>query len=227
MIRRLAVSFLLVLLAAPAVFGAGFRIDEKQSIIAVVIHKGGFASGLGHNHFIAARQFDSRLVFDPDSPADTRFELRLRVEDLIADDPVLRKSWSTRLKELGILDEPFAELSEKDREKIRRAMLGKKQLDSSAFPTIAVAVTGIELNAPDQESALPHEVTLTLEVLGRRVERSVRARYALSDETLIVEAAGTFRFTDFGIKPYSAALGAVKNLDEFHVYATLTARADP
>ncbi len=30
-------------------------------------------------------------------------------------------------------------------------------------------------------------------------------------------ALGTFDFTDFGIKPYSAFLGAVKNQDAFHV----------
>ncbi len=55
--------------------------------------------------------------------------------------------------------------------------------------------------------------------------KPVPARYELADGILTIEAIGAFNFTDFGIKPYSAFLGAVKNEDEFHVYVNLSARS--
>ena len=62
-----------------------------------------------------------------------------------------------------------------------------------------------------------------LEVHGETVERLVAARYSLEDGVLTVEVVGSFAFTEFGIKPYSSALGALKNRDRFHLYVQLIA----
>jgi hypothetical protein len=40
---------------------------------------------------------------------------------------------------------------------------------------------------------------------------------------LHAEALGELRFTEFGIEPYTAALGAVKNADQFHLWVDLVA----
>jgi hypothetical protein len=64
-------------------------------------------------------------------------------------------------------------------------------------------------------------VDLELEVHGQAVTRPLAARLTRDVDAVIVEALGTFRFSDFGIQPYSAMLGAVKNDDLFHVYVHL------
>ena len=146
-------------------------------------------------------------------------------EDLVVDDPDLRDLWYPRLKELGILDEPPGNLTEKDRRKIRGAMLGKRQLAAESHPTLRARIVLVQDSAPETGgSDFPYLVGLALTVRDTTVTETVKARFESRGGTIEIEAFGTFRFTDFGIKPYSAMLGAVKNQDEFHVFASITLR---
>jgi hypothetical protein len=213
-----------LLLAGRGAYAEEYRILAEQSVFAVVTHKGGFASGMAHNHFIAASNYAVRLDFDETDPLATKLEVRFAAEDLVVDSPEQRQRWYPRLEALGILDKSFGELSDKDRENIRKTMLSEKQLDATAFPEISarivsVAMEGAELGGVE----LSHRVTLALSTHGQSVEKPLMARYELVDRTLRIEAVGVFRFRDFGIKPYSAMLGAVKNKDEFHIYVSLVA----
>jgi hypothetical protein len=223
-LRFIGLVALLLLLTSGNVDAGEYRVLSEQSVIAVVTHKGGFASGAAHNHFIAASGYEVRLQFDVSDPLSTSFELECKATDLVVDDPGMRRKWHPRLRALEILEAPFKELSEKDREKIRQTMLDDKQLDVSAFPIIsarsqAVAAESSKLG----EVAFPFRIALRFQVHGQEVEAPVVARYELEGERLHVEAVGLFRFKDFGIKPYSAMLGAVKNKNEFHVYVSLVA----
>ena len=58
---------------------------------------------------------------------------------------------------------------------------------------------------------------------SRRI--SAVGRTVLDDGLLTIEAVAVAKFSDFGIRPYSALLGAVKNLDEFHLFLSLRAHA--
>ncbi|MEE8525078.1 MAG: hypothetical protein V3T72_14170 [Thermoanaerobaculia bacterium] len=219
----------LTLAALPGFAGSSFagevEIDASRSIIAVVTHKGGVAASQAHNHLAVAADYRVRLTFDPERPLAAGFELELASEDLEIDDWTIQQAWYPRLEKLGILDEPFSELADKTRAKIRAAMLGDGQLDSAAFPTLAARVAGISEEPSTVAGVeLPYAVTLALEVRGETVEKKAAARYELTDDRLTIEAVGAFRFTDFGIKPYSAAFGLVKNLDEFHLYLHLEGR---
>ena len=201
---------------------AEVEIDRERSIFAVVTHKAGLASGLAHDHLIAAAGYQAHLDFDPTAPLRASFELDLAGDGLEVDRPELQRAWYYRLEALAILDEPFGEVSDKDRAKIREAMLSKRQLDAARFPRLSARLAGIEERASTLgEVSFPYALTLALEVHGKTVERPVAARYELDGDELLVEAAGAFRFTDFGIKPYSAALGMVRNADEFHVFLHL------
>ncbi|MEE8137402.1 MAG: YceI family protein [Thermoanaerobaculia bacterium] len=223
--RRLLLPLLATLAMAVPAAATAWQVEQEASLLAVVTHKGGFAAGLAHDHLVAASSYEARLEFDPASPAEALFELQAAADGLVAHPPGLHEQWYPRLEELGILSEPFRKVSEKDRRKIRRAMLGKKQLDAARFPTISAWVVRVEEEASTSgEVSFSHRVTLGLEVHGERVERPVAARYSLEGDALTVEAVGSFAFTEFGIKPYSAALGAVKNQDRFHLYLHLIAR---
>ena len=197
------------------------RADE--STVAVVTHKGGFAAAKAHNHLIVAEGYEATLVFDPESPLAARFELAFAAESLVVDPWEQEQALYPRLEELGVLDEPFSEVAAKDRAKIRKSMLGDKQLDAAKHPRISARLVGVEESSSTLGGVeFPYAAKLALEVHGERVERPIAARFEVSGDTLKVEAVGTFRFTDFGIEPFSAFFGAVKNEDELHVYLHLT-----
>jgi hypothetical protein len=134
----------------------------------------------------------------------------------------MRRTWHPRFVELGILDRPLGELSDDTREKIRRTMLSERQLGAEAFPTISARIAGItEERTTLGAVVFPYLIALELTVRGTAVTRPLAARYEMTDGTIQVEGVGTYRFSDFGIRPYSAMLGAVRNRDEFHVYVTV------
>jgi hypothetical protein len=206
---------------------AEMSLDSTQTILAVVTHKGGIASGLAHDHLIAAGDPTAVLRLDPEDPGDlsaAQFELQAPVTKLRVDEDPLRAETFPRLKELGVLQEPFEELSDKDRGKIAKALQSKGQLDAKAHPAITARLLGVERKETKiGEEVFPWSARLALTVRGVTVEREVPARVTVEEGTVTIEALGEFRFTEFDIEPYSALLGAIKNLDEFHLYARLVA----
>jgi len=222
MIRRSAIAVAALGLLVTSSHAESWKVQPQASLFAVVTHKGGFAGGLAHNHLVAADGYEATLELDAATPEAARFELGVPVESLIVDRPELQREAFPRLQALGILDEEFTALDDGKRDKIRRTMLSPKQLAAERYPRISAAVVDVRAEATDAE--FPYRATLALTVRETRVEREVRARYEQTASGLTVEAWGTFRFTDFGIEPYSMLLGAVKNQDEFHVYVRLIAR---
>lgn len=222
----------LVLFALPLVPAATAGADEleiiaEDSIFAVVTHKAGLGARLAHNHLIAAAGYEATLAFDPDQPGEASFTLTTPAADLVVDDKKLQERWYPHLEALGILDQPFGDVDDKDRGKIREAMLGKGQLDAESSKQLTAEITAVSEEAQTLgETKFPHTVTLALEVQGKKVEKNVAARHKVEDGILTIEAAGTFAFTDFGIEPYSAFLGAVKNEDVFHLYVHLAAKLE-
>ena len=224
-IRVRSLLLLALLVAAPNLAAQDVEISTGDSIFAVITHKAGFASGAAHNHLVVATGYQATLVFDATTPLATRFELKLEGERLEVDPWDLAEAWSPRFEQLDILDEPFREVADRDRRKIRESMLAKGQLDAAGSPEIVARVTEIREQATRRGGVeFPYAAMLELEIRGRKVVKPVAARYESADGILTLEAVGAFSFTDFGIKPYSAFLGAVKNQDRFHVYVHLKGR---
>lgn len=214
------------LATAPAA-GDSVDLDLEASVVAVLTHKAGLAAGLAHDHLIAAGDPEIELDFDPAAPGETACSLHLRSDALRVDDADLERRTYPLLEAWGLLDEPFAELSDKDRGKIRKAMLGKDQLAADDHPEISARLVALE----ESESQLGKETfewraTVALTVRGKTIEKSLAARYRLDGEQLRIEAAGAFLFSDFGIEPYSALLGAVRNQDTFHLVLRLVGRVE-
>ena len=63
--------------------------------------------------------------------------------------------------------------------------------------------------------------TLAFTVHGKTVKRECPANIVVEENGLKVDAVGAFKFSEFGIKPYSAMAGAVKNADEFHLFVKI------
>ncbi len=197
-------------------------VDDSRSVFAVVTHKSGFASGMAHNHLISAATYQVELDFDPAAPLQASFELRTNAAALEVDRGDLQQAWYPRFEALGVLNEAFGDVPDKDRQKIHKSMIGKSQLDAAGFPQIVATVVGVtEKTATVGKVEFPYQVTLRLEVRGQAVEKPIAGRFEVDGASVTIEAVGAFNFSDFGIKPFSAFLGAVKNEDEFHVYLSL------
>jgi hypothetical protein len=149
--------------------------------------------------------------------------MELNVVDLLVDEPGLREAWAARLEELDIVDE-LGEPGEGDRREIREAMLDDDQLDAENHPVIRIRLLGLsEGDTQAGSEHFPFDARVAFTIRGVTVEQAVPARYVLIGNELQVEAVGELTFESFGIEPYSAFLGSVKNQNEFDVYLFLRA----
>jgi polyisoprenoid-binding protein YceI len=222
--RALAAAAAVALAALPSSAGT-FRVLADESDLVVVTHRGGFAAKMAHDHVIAASGYEAHLEFAPEAPEAASYRLTVPVDGLVVDDAEVKERLAPRLEELGVQNRPFSHVSDADRAKIRAAMLDPDQLDAEQFPTISAeaVVSGRRETETDGGGPFPYFVRLSLEVRGRTVEREATARYEYQDGKLYVESLASFRFKEFGIRPYSAFLGAVRNRDQFHVYVRIVA----
>jgi YceI-like protein len=199
--------------------------SPDEPLLAVITHKAGAAARMAHDHLVVARDARVETSFSSKKAEAARISVEFPVASLAVDDPKLQKLWYPRIHELGVLEEPFKEASEGDRAKIRASMLSDEQLDAAHHAAVSGKVVSVrEERASIGAVAFTHVAKVALTIRGRTVERDFPARWEERDGAPVLEALGTLRFTEFGIEPYSAFLGAVRNQDEFHVYVRLPVR---
>lgn len=213
-------------LVAQAPEAAPWTVLPDESVFAVVTEKAGFAARLAHNHLIVAGDYDVSLRFDTERPQATAFEFEARVAGLVVDDPDQRLRWESSVQTLALVSE-LGTPDEGDRRKIREEMLADGQLDEESYPTLSARVVGIreEVSMLGSEQ-FTHAVEVEVRIRGQAIQKSVAARFQMDEVTrdrVNVEVVGQFTFEEFGIEPYSAFLGSVKNKNEFYVYLNLEA----
>ena len=222
----LAFTVMLLLSASEPAGATEYELDRDNSIFAVITHKAGFASGLAHDHMVYPSEFEVELSISDDAETleASEFRLSFPVKNLVVDDLTSKNRWFPHIKKLKIKNEDFPNVSGSDRKKIREAMLSESQLNASAFPEFLARVTNIEsLTDAEGRSAFSHRVTVETHLHGATVAKEFQASIQEVEGKLTVEAVGKYRFTEFGIEPYSAFFGAVKNKDDFEVFVYLTA----
>ncbi|MFA7619178.1 MAG: YceI family protein [Thiohalomonadaceae bacterium] len=210
------------LLAGVQAFAApvAYRVDEQASHFAVITH----AEGLGHDHLITARGYTAELKADDADLASSSFSLSVPVSGLAVDDAQAAEALTPRLLTLGVVDEAFPQLSREDRATIGERIRSESQLDAERHPTVTARLTGVLREAGEwNDHAFPRQMAIALTVRGATVTRRVPATILVTDEQVRASAIGAFRFTEFGVEPFSAGLGLVRNADEFHVYVELRA----
>ena len=214
--------------AAPA-FGGGateYAVDLPESVFAVVVHKAGVAARFAHNHLVYPRDYAATLSIDGADATTAKFELRFPVSRLEVDAPEAHAKWYPGIEKAGILDKPFGALDEGDRETIAEHMRAKDQLDAAQYTEISAKIAKVRTEASTRgKQSYTHMATVALTVRGKTVERDCPVSIAIAGENAAVDATGAFTFSEFGIKPYSALMGAVKNSDEFHVFVHVVATA--
>lgn len=227
-IKTTAMGHLISLTGAVSVFcalSAGIaRADQypltpESGVFAIVTGKEGLASGLAHRHIIVARQIQGTLTIEQAGGSDQALvksgaaQIEFRVEDLAVDKleeaqriiPLLEahKSWDSKVDEL----------SPSNSDTVRENMLDSNQLNHTKFPTIKGVATFGDCKAAAADAATC-SMDLQLMIKGATVARKTNLTVSKSAGGL----SGTFhlplKFTDFGIKPYSAMMGAIKVKDD-------------
>ncbi len=217
----------IVLFTLPRVGSADtFAVDPARSVFAVLTQKGGIAASRAHDHLIMASEYTTDI--NVANGAVTAFSLQCKTKNLAVDDPQLKSRWEEIVTDAGLLRSPFADISAADRDTVRQHMLDTDQLDAVNFPDIKANVTAVTAKSNRfQGQTYTHTATLAFTVHGVTITRDIAANIKLDGDKLTIEAAGSFTFSEFGIRAYSAFFGAVKNLDEFFIYCALEATRQP
>ncbi len=189
---------LLLLLLAPAAHAAEkLTLDAARSELVVKTHAAGIGKGFAHDHVVRATEVAGTAELDPSSPESLQASLTVKAASLEVDEPSVRRRHAET-----------SQLDDKDRQSVKESMLGEKQLDARRFPVITFTST----RARREGGQLLLDGKLTLH--GQTRELTVPVKLAQRDGRTTAESRFSVRTSDYGIKPYSAALGTIKNGDE-------------
>ncbi len=205
---RLALLFALLpgLAAASPVT---YSLDPGETELVAITHPAGLFGGAAHSHVIAARDPSGTVVYDADAPERSRVEVRVSAAALQNDDPALRRKYHLE-KTIG----------EDDRRKIAEAMRDRSQLDVAHHPDITFTSRSVKRL---EDGRL--EVSGQLGIHG--VEAAVTVPVRVTVEGGVLRGEGTTHIDHhmFGMKPYSAAMGTIRNANGIELHLTLVGRA--
>jgi len=174
-----------------------WSIDSQQSLITVIVHRGGALARLGHDHAVASRTVQGFVA-----PDQGRADLLFRLDAMTVDEPGLRK-------EAGFDTQP----SQAAIDGTRSNML-TKVLDADHFPLVRIHVerAGNDEGAPLRAAITLHGVTrqYAIATLIEKHPGGLRASGSVS-----------IKQSDFGIEPFSVMAGALAVLDQLDIHFTL------
>ena len=188
------------------------RVVPEESLLQILVHRGGAMARLGHNHVIASHQL-SGSVYVTDDASGTRFDISFPVNDLTVDEPALREQAGP--------DFPPG-VPQSAREGTHTNLLSEALLDGTRYPTIRLRGTDVI------EAANGYDVGVEISIKDQ--VRVVRVPVAVERTEGGIVAKGEFplKQSELGLKPFSIAMGALVVLDEMTVRFSVRAKgSDP
>jgi polyisoprenoid-binding protein YceI len=186
-----------VLLAVPLPAGAGaFDADPATGSIVVHAAKAGLLSGLAHDHRLVPERWRTEVSYD--QAGSGAIEVRIVVD-------------------AASLRETTTRLGEASRAKVESEVASPDVLDAKKFPEIRVHATGVLAQAArgagERAGSLQADLTL------RGVTRPIVIPFQASPDEGGFHASGTvkFRQTDFGMTPFTTAMGTIGVDDELRI----------
>lgn len=180
-----------------------YRLVPAESRFQVEVSKAGLLSVLAHDHIIGIRGYSGRVLISPRGIADSGLELQIDTRSLV------------------VLDE---KVSAGDRAKITRSM-HDEVLESARFPEARFRSTGVTGITEGRDGEVRFQLAgeLTLHGVTRPVVLPVTLRRLAGE----LRASGRYvlKQTDFGIRPYSTAGGAIRVKNEVVIDFQITARS--
>ncbi|HEY8461093.1 MAG TPA: YceI family protein [Blastocatellia bacterium] len=180
-----------------------YAIVPAESSFRVFVGKTGLFSAFAHDHDIGVKSFSGRVVVPESGASGGSLEMEIDATSL------------------EVLD---TKPSESDKKKIFDSM-HNEVLQSAKHPKItfkSVSVSDVKRTGDDAYSLVVNG-DLTLRGVTRRIAVPVQA--TVTPQHLRAAGKYTLRQTDYGIKPYSAAGGAIKVKNEVVVNFNIVAKS--
>jgi polyisoprenoid-binding protein YceI len=184
-----------------------YQVKPAASQVDILVYRGGTLSRLGHNHVMTSKAVTGRVWLHPQLEK-SRFELSFPVADLVVDNAEARRAAGTEFP---------PDIPQGDKDGTRKNMLRAEVLDAERFPQVklqAVRVSG-------SQEAPKITTRITIKDASREVE--VPAKVTVNGSRLTAAGEFDIQQTDFGIKPFSVALGAIAVKDQLHIKFELVA----
>lgn len=199
--------------ATPGVFAipadsTEYRVAAQDSRLLILAFRGGPMAKLGHNHVIASHHLDG-MVYATEDPLRTRFDIRFPVNELTVDEPAMRE----------ISGPEFANVVPQNaRDGTRGNLLSPPLLDGANYP--AIRLRALEVAAAGEGYDVGVEITI------KDQAHMVRVPVTLRREAGSLVASGEFPLQQsaLGLKPFTAAMGALAVIDELKVRFEIVAR---
>jgi polyisoprenoid-binding protein YceI len=185
-----------------------YKVTAEQSLLQILVYRGGAMARLGHNHVIASHQL-AGSVYATSDLTQSRFDITVPVNELSVDEPAMRE-------QAGADFPPGVPQSARDG--TRSNLLSEALLDGAKFPAIRLRAT--EVVAAGDVFDVDVEITLKDQVRHVRVPMQVRR----ADGAITASGEFPLKQSELGLKPFSAAMGALLVVDEMRVRFDVTAR---
>ena len=178
-----------------------YRIDPQASTLHILVYRGGKFAKLGHNHVVSSKSLTGRVWMHGEL-AQSGFEIAFPVADLIVDDPETRRAAGSEFP---------PEIPDADKQGTRKNMLRAEVLDAENYPRV-------ELKSVKVEGALP-DLQVTAHITIKQASRDVvvPVKVTVEGDRLIASGEFPIQQTEFGMKPFSVAMGALEVKDRLDV----------
>ena len=204
-------------LPAPHV-GRPYDIVPQESLLTILVLRGGTLAGAGHNHVIASHSL-SGAIYVPQDLTRVSFEIHVPLGALTVDEATLRAAQMSG-------DFP-PDVSDTAKEGTRHNMLSGALLKAADYPEIVLRSLSVAPAADSGGVASAGSVQVRVQA-GVRAEQRVLVvpvQYERSDSTVIASGELPLKQTSLGLTPFSAMLGALQVQDEMRVRFRIVAHA--
>lgn len=187
-----------------------YQVNPAASRVDILVYRGGTFARLGHNHVMTSKTVTGKVWLHPQLEK-SGFELSFPVAALIVDDAESRRAAGAEFP---------PEIPQGDKDGTRKNMLRTEVLDAEHFPEVklqAVRVSGTE-QAP--------QITTRITIKDASREIDVPAKVSVDGTRLSASGEFDIQQTNFGIKPFSVAIGAIAVKDQLHIKFALVAEKE-
>jgi len=185
-------------------------LDVKSSRVYTFVQ----GTGVGHSHAVEAKLLRGNLILGATSNAGSvLFDMKsFDVDTLRA------------RKKLGL----EGKVADVTRRAVNREMHGKAVLNTAKFPQASLSISAAKPVGIDKKTGLAeYELTGNFKLLG--VTRPLKVNILVDDSEKSLKVTGEFTIkqTDYGIKPFRKAFGAVGVADELKISGDLLVAPSP
>jgi polyisoprenoid-binding protein YceI len=178
-----------------------YTIDPASSSIIVQLTQEGFLAKLRPHNDVAVKDFNGKIQVAQNNESDIAVVLESEVSSMTN------------------IDKDMSEFERREFHNVLHNIV----LESEKFPTVKFASISVtDVQGSDEGRTFTLNGDLTIREVTRRV--AVPVSVTIKDQELRATGEGRIKQSEFGIKPYTGGLGAIKIADEVKINFVILAK---